>query len=105
MGWTGARYASERTGCAVTGVNISKKQLRFARDFCQGLPVQFQDCDYRAIQGRFDKIVSVGMFEHVGVKNYRLFFEVAHRCLQENGCSPAHHRHQRLRTGRRRPLA
>ena len=85
-GWGGlARYAAERTGCTVTGVNISKEQLRFARDFCQGLPVRFQDCDYRAVEGRFDKIVSVGMFEHVGAKNYRAFFEVAYRCLKDNG--------------------
>jgi cyclopropane-fatty-acyl-phospholipid synthase len=85
-GWGGlARYAAERTGCTVTGVNISKEQLSFARDFCHGLPVRFLDCDYRAITGRFDKIVSVGMFEHVGVKNYRAFFEVAHRCLKETG--------------------
>ena len=54
-------------------------------DFCTELPVRFQDCDYRAIDGRFDKIVSVGMFEHVGNKNYRTFIRVVHRCLNDNG--------------------
>ncbi len=85
-GWGGlARYMAERYGCSVTAVNISQEQLRFARDFCSGLPVQFRDSDYRDIDGRFDKIVSVGMFEHVGQKNYRTFMEVAHRCLEKDG--------------------
>ena len=85
-GWGGfARYAAGRYGCSVHAVNISREQLRFAREFCAGLPVTFLDCDYRAIEGRFDKIVSVGMFEHVGHKNYRTFMEVVHRCLEEDG--------------------
>ncbi|MHB9111309.1 MAG: cyclopropane fatty acyl phospholipid synthase [Thermoleophilia bacterium] len=85
-GWGGfARFAAERYGCAVTAVNISQEQLRFAREFCAGLPVTFLDCDYRDIEGRFSKIVSVGMFEHVGYKNYRAFMEVANRCLEEDG--------------------
>ena len=85
-GWGGfAKYSAERTGCTVTAVNISQKQLGYARDFCKGLPVHFEDCDYRAIKGRFDKIVSVGMFEHVGCKNYRSFMKVVHRCLKDDG--------------------
>ena len=85
-GWGGlARYAAERYGCSVTAVNISQEQLRYAREFCDGLPVTFLDSDYRAINGRYDKIVSVGMFEHVGQKNYRTFMEVAHRCLEQDG--------------------
>jgi cyclopropane-fatty-acyl-phospholipid synthase len=85
-GWGGlARYAAERFGCTVTAVNISQEQLRYGRDFCKGLPVQFQDCDYRAVSGRFDKIVSVGMFEHVGQKNYRTFMKVVHSCLKDDG--------------------
>lgn len=85
-GWGGlARYAAEQHGCAVSAVNISKEQLRFAREFCKDLPVSFQECDYRTLNGRFDKIVSVGMFEHVGWKNYRTFFEVVHRCLEDDG--------------------
>ncbi|MDZ7580817.1 MAG: cyclopropane fatty acyl phospholipid synthase [Deltaproteobacteria bacterium] len=85
-GWGGlARYAAERFGCTVTAVNISKEQLRYAEAFCRGLPVQFQNRDYRAIDGRFDKIVSVGMFEHVGRKNYRTFMQVVRRCLKNEG--------------------
>jgi cyclopropane-fatty-acyl-phospholipid synthase len=85
-GWGGfAKYAAERFGCRVTAVNISQEQLRYARDFCKGLPVYFEDRDYRAIEGKFDKIVSVGMFEHVGRKNYHTFMKVVHRCLKDDG--------------------
>ena len=85
-GWGGlARWMAKRIGCRVTAVNISKEQLHFARDFCKGLSVEFHDGDYRTIQGRFDKIVSVGMFEHVGPKNYRAFMNVVQRCLKKHG--------------------
>ncbi|MCU0601684.1 MAG: cyclopropane fatty acyl phospholipid synthase [Desulfobacterales bacterium] len=85
-GWGGfAKYAAETYGCTVTAVNISKEQVRYAAEFCRGMPVRFLECDYRDIQGRFDKIVSIGMFEHVGWKNYRTFMRVAHRCLNDNG--------------------
>lgn len=85
-GWGGlARYAAEQYGCQVTAVNISREQIAFARDFCRGLPVTVVNRDYRKIEGLYDKIVSVGMFEHVGCKNFRSFMEVCHRCLTEDG--------------------
>lgn len=85
-GWGGfARYAAEHYGCRVTAVNISEEQIQYARKHCQGFPVEIVEKDYRDIQGSFDKIVSVGMFEHVGIKNYRTFMEVVHRCLKEDG--------------------
>ncbi len=85
-GWGGlARYLAERHGCEVTGVNVSREQLRYAREFCAGLPVTLLDLDYRSIEGRFDKVVSVGMFEHVGSKNYRTFMRVVRRCLASSG--------------------
>ena len=85
-GWGGlAKYMAERFGCSVTGVNISQEQLGYARDFCKGLPITFLNCDYRAVEGTFDKIVSVGMFEHVGYKNYRIFMRVVRRCLKSDG--------------------
>ncbi|MFH1139759.1 MAG: cyclopropane fatty acyl phospholipid synthase [Pseudomonadota bacterium] len=85
-GWGGlARYAAERYKCRVTGINISHEQLRFAREFCRGLPVDFLESDYRSLSGKFDKIVSVGMFEHVGSKNHRAFMKTARRCLDDDG--------------------
>jgi len=86
FGWGGlAKYAAERCGCKVTGVNISGEQIRYAKESCNGLPIEILECDYRDINGTFDKIVSVGMFEHVGGKNYRKFMEVADRCLRSDG--------------------
>jgi len=85
-GWGGfAKYAAEHYGCRVTAVNISQEQLRYARDFCKDLPITFLDRDYRKIRGVFDKIVSVGMFEHVGPKNYQTYMQTAHRCLADDG--------------------
>jgi len=86
FGWGGlAKYVAENYGCTVTGVNISGEQIRYAKEFCNGLPINILERDYRDVGGTFDKIVSVGMFEHVGVKNYRTFMEVAHRCLRDGG--------------------
>ena len=85
-GWGGlARFAAEEYGCAVTGVNISRRQIDFAREFCRGLPVDIVDLDYRLLDGTYDKIVSVGMFEHVGHKNYQTFMGTAARCLKPDG--------------------
>ncbi|MDD2462639.1 MAG: cyclopropane fatty acyl phospholipid synthase [Desulfobulbus sp.] len=85
-GWGGlAHYFSSRYGCTVTAVNISQQQLQYARDWCRGLPVSFQDCDYRLITGVYDKVVSVGMFEHVGVKNYRTYMKIVAGAMRDNG--------------------
>ncbi len=85
-GWGGlARYMAERHGCSVTSVNVSGEQVRYARDFCRGLPVTVIQVDYRQIEGTFDRIVSVGMFEHVGWRNYRVFMKIVHRCLNPEG--------------------
>jgi cyclopropane-fatty-acyl-phospholipid synthase len=86
FGWGGlAKHMARAYGCQVTGVNIAEEQVRFARDACKDLSVEILLEDYRDVQGPFDKIVSVGMFEHVGRKNYRTFMEVAHRCLKDDG--------------------
>ncbi len=85
-GWGGlAKFMATRFGCRVTGVNIAKEQLAFAREDCRGLPVEFLECDYRDVRGEYDKIVSVGMFEHVGKKNFRTFMKTAHRLLADKG--------------------
>ncbi|MBU1195064.1 MAG: cyclopropane fatty acyl phospholipid synthase [Proteobacteria bacterium] len=85
-GWGGlSRYFAEKYGCKVTAVNISREQLEHAKKICEGLPVSFHDCDYREIDGIFDKAVSVGMFEHVGSRNYRTFMDVVHSSLKEDG--------------------
>lgn len=85
-GWGGlARYAAEQHGVRVTGVTVSKEQLTLAERRCAGLPVTLLLQDYRSLEGRFDKIVSVGMFEHVGLKNYPVYFDTARRLLAPEG--------------------
>jgi len=85
-GWGGlAYYAAERYGCKVTAANISHEQLSVARERCKHISVDFHEGDYRTIKGQFDKIVSVGMFEHVGQKNYRTFMQVVHSLLKNDG--------------------
>jgi len=85
-GWGGlARFAAEEYGCRVVGINISREQIAFGREFTAGLPVEIRACDYRAMDERFDKIVSVGMFEHVGSRNYRTFMQTVARCLKPGG--------------------
>jgi len=85
-GWGGAaQFAAERYGVSVTGVTISKNQAAAAEERCKGLPVTILLQDYRSVEGRFDRIYSLGMFEHVGVRNYRTYFETARRLLNPDG--------------------
>jgi len=85
-GWGSfARYAAERYGAEVVGITVSEKQVRLGREICKGLPVEISLQDYRDLDEMFDHVVSVGMFEHVGYRNYRTFMEVVHRCLKREG--------------------
>ncbi len=85
-GWGSfAKYAAENYGAKVTGITISQEQAEFARAACRGLPVNIMLQDYRDLKGKFDHIVSLGMLEHVGYRNYRTLLEISQRCLRENG--------------------
>ncbi len=85
-GWGGlAKFAAENYGVKVTGVTVSKNQVEFAKDLCKGLPVEIIFDDYRNIKGKYDRVVSVGMFEHVGYKNYRTFMKVVRKLLADDG--------------------
>ncbi|WP_131110452.1 cyclopropane fatty acyl phospholipid synthase [Sulfuricystis thermophila] len=85
-GWGGfAHYAATHYGVEVFGITVSKEQQRLAAERCAGLPVTIALMDYREVTGQFDKIVSIGMFEHVGPKNYPAYFEVARRALAPQG--------------------
>lgn len=85
-GWGGlARHMAMHYGVEVVGITVSVEQQKLAEARCAGLPVSIQLMDYRELAGHFDKIVSVGMFEHVGPKNYAVYFAAAHRLLKENG--------------------
>ncbi|MBW7903176.1 MAG: cyclopropane fatty acyl phospholipid synthase [Rhodocyclaceae bacterium] len=85
-GWGGlARHAAENHGVRVTGITVSREQQALARERCAGLPVSIELMDYRDLDGRFDKAVSVGMFEHVGPKNYGAYFSAVGRALADDG--------------------
>ncbi len=85
-GWGGAaQFAAERYGVSVTGVTISKNQAAAAEERCKGMDVKILLQDYRSVEGQFDRIYSLGMFEHVGIRNYRTYFETARRLLVPDG--------------------
>ncbi|KGQ13790.1 Cyclopropane-fatty-acyl-phospholipid synthase [Beauveria bassiana D1-5] len=85
-GWGGlAQYAAQEYGVSVVGVTISAEQQKMAQDRCRGLDVEILLQDYRDLNSKFDRIVSVGMFEHVGPKNYNTYFAVAARNLKPDG--------------------
>lgn len=88
-GWGSfAKYAAQNYKISVVGVTISREQINLARTLCQGLPIEFYLQDYRDLSQhsqQFDRVVSLGMFEHVGYKNYKTYMEIASRCLKDDG--------------------
>lgn len=85
-GWGSfAKYAAETYGAEVVGVTVSKEQVELGNRRCKGLPVEIRLQDYRDVNEKFDHIISLGMFEHVGYKNYATYMDVARRCLKEDG--------------------
>lgn len=85
-GWGGAaQFAAERYGARVTGVTVSKNQAAAAVERCKGLPVTILLEDYRSLTGRFDRIYSLGMFEHVGFRNHRKYVSTVANLLERQG--------------------
>lgn len=83
-----AHFMASEYGCSVVVYNISREQVAFGRDLCRGLPVRFEQKDYRECvqeESRFDRVAAVGLCEHIGYKNYRRFLEVAHDRLKDMG--------------------
>lgn len=85
-GWGAfAKYAAEKYGVEVVGITVSKEQVALGKELCKGLPVELRLQDYRDVNEKFDRIVSVGMIEHVGYRNYRDYFVIAERNLKNDG--------------------
>lgn len=85
-GWGGLlHYAARYYGVEAVGVTVSKEQAQVALERCSDFPVEILVQDYREIKGQFDAIASVGMFEHVGYKNYSSFMQVVNRCMKNSG--------------------
>ena len=78
-------HAARHYGVKAVGITVSKEQVRFGQEKCAGLPIEIRLQDYREISGQFDAISSVGMFEHVGLRNYSQFFKVVKKCLDKHG--------------------
>ncbi len=90
-GWGSfAKYAAEQYDAHVVALNISKEQVKLARELCKGLPVEIRLQDYRDAEGIYDVVVSIGILEHVGYKNYRKYMQVVDRCLKDDGIAFIH---------------
>ncbi len=90
-GWGSfAKFAAQRYGVKVTGYTVSKEQVALGKELCQGLPIELHLADYRTAQGQFDRVLSIGIMEHVGYKNYRTYMEVTDRCLKPEGLAFIH---------------
>ena len=88
-----ARYLAADHGCEVVSYNISTRQVEFARGICEGLPVEIRQADYREAAddpSQYDRVVSIGLMEHVGPRNYRGFFEIACHRLKQGGLALVH---------------
>jgi len=85
-GWGGAlTYAAEKYDITGVGVTVAREQAAYARRSCEGLPIAIRLQDYRDMREKFDHAFSIGMFEHVGVRNYRRYMRVVRRCLHPGG--------------------
>lgn len=85
-GWGGAaKFMAENYGANVVGITISRNQVKAGQEHCKGLPVDIRYEDYRDINEQFDRIYSLGMFEHVGDKNYSTYMKCVRRCLRDDG--------------------
>ncbi len=85
-GWGSlSKYVAEKYEVEVVGLTVSREQAQLAKARCKNLSVEIRLQDYRKIDEIFDRIVSLGMFEHVGKKNYRTYMRVVNRCLKDDG--------------------
>jgi cyclopropane-fatty-acyl-phospholipid synthase len=85
-GWGGLiKYMVEKYKVSAIGITQSEEQAALGKELCKELPIEILLDDYRNLSGSFDHIVSIGMFEHVGCKNYRAYMEIARKCLKKDG--------------------
>ena len=85
-GWGGfAKFAAQEYGVEVTAITPAAEQVKLAKENTKGLKVTILQQDYREVTGKFDRITSIGMMEHVGPKNYKTFFDVCNKLLNNDG--------------------
>jgi cyclopropane-fatty-acyl-phospholipid synthase len=90
-GWAGfSKYAAENFGASAVALTVSREQVEMGKELCRGLPVDIRLQDYREAEGQYDRVVAIGLLEHVGPKNYRAFMEQVRRCLKPDGLALFH---------------
>jgi cyclopropane-fatty-acyl-phospholipid synthase len=90
-GWGAfAKYAAAKHGVGVLGVCASAEQAELGRQLCRGLPVELVVQDYKGIEGRFDRVMSLGIIERLSPRDYRAYMENAARCLKDDGIGFIH---------------
>ncbi len=85
-----AGYAAEKYDVHVTGYTVSKEQVKWGNQKYKDLPVKLILDDYRSATGKYDRVLSIGLMEHVGYKNYRKYMELTNRTLKKNGLAFFH---------------
>jgi cyclopropane-fatty-acyl-phospholipid synthase len=85
-----AKFAAENYGVKVTGYTVSRQQVKLGRELCRKLPVEIHLEDYRKAKGKYDRVISIGIMEHVGHKNYRTYMELVHKTLKDDGIAFFH---------------
>ena len=85
-----AQYAAQHHGVRVVGYTVSKEQARYAEQLCRNLPVDIRIEDYRNASGKYDRVISIGLMEHVGYKNYQTYMQLASRLLKADGIAFIH---------------
>ena len=94
-GWGGMAFEIARQSqCEVTGISLSENQINYckkkAKEFKLDNQVNFELCDYREVKGKYQRLVSVGAFEHIGKKFYKTFFKKVHNIMTDNGICLLH---------------
>lgn len=85
-----AGYAAEKYDVSVTGVTVSKRQAEYGNERYKNLPVELKLMDYRKVEGKYDRVISIGIMEHIGYKNYETYMKVVDRTLIEGGFAFIH---------------
>lgn len=85
-----AKFAAEKYGAHVTGVTVSREQVELGMKMSAGLPVELKLQDYRLVEGTYDRVISIGVMEHVGYKNYHTYMDVVNRTLKDDGIAFIH---------------
>ena len=85
-----AGYTAEKYGVSVTGVTVSKMQVEYGNERYKDLPVELKLMDYRNVEGKYDRVISIGIMEHVGYKNYETYMKVVNKTLKDSGVTFFH---------------